>query len=266
MKRLLKKAHHFYYHAVVALVFVSLYPFIYIFSKTSIQFRGMNRMRYYLSLLSSSLSGIFYQFHYEEEIDWTKNYIICPNHTSNLDISTIILMTKRNFAFIGKDELLKNFVTGIYFRTIDIPLNRDSKFSSYKAFKKAEEYLKRGINVAIFPEGLIANVYPPELYPFKNGPFRLAIEQNISILPVSICNNWKLFWDDGTKYGTKPGISHVHVHKPIDTTALTIADSELLKQQVYDIIASQLKNFHSGTASPVLNESSEINPINPINL
>ncbi len=266
MKRLLKKAHHYYYQAVVALVFVGLYPFIYIFSKTTVRFRGMNRMRYFLSLFSSSLSGIFYRFHYEQEIDWTKNYIICPNHTSNLDISTIILMTKRNFAFIGKDELLNNFVTGIYFRTIDIPLNRDSKFSSYKAFKRAEEYLKQGINVAIFPEGLIANEYPPELYPFKNGPFRLAIEQNISILPVTICNNWKLFWDDGTKYGTKPGISHVHVHKPIDTTELTIADSEILKQQVYDVMALKLKKYNSDFKFPVVNNEPEINPANPINL
>lgn len=245
MKRFFKKAHLYYYQASVALVFVCLYPFLYYCSRDPVKFNGMNRVRYILSLLSSSLSGIFYRFNFEQEIDWSKPHIICPNHTSNLDIATVILLTKRKFVFLGKDELLDNFVTGIYFRTIDIPLNRDSKFSSYRAFKRAEEYLQKGINVAIFPEGLISNDYPPELYPFKNGPFKLAIEQNIPIIPVTICNNWKLFWDDGSKYGTRPGISQVYVHKPIDTKDLTAADAENLKDHVYNMINQKFKSFHA---------------------
>ncbi|WP_051189699.1 lysophospholipid acyltransferase family protein [Daejeonella oryzae] len=246
MKRLLKKAHLYYYQIIVALVFASLYPFLYYYSRLPVKFHGMNRVRYVLSLFTSSLSGIFYRFKFEQEIDWNKPYIICPNHTSNLDISTVILLSKRNFVFLGKDELLDNFITGIYFKTIDIPLNRNSKFSSYRAFKRAEEYLQKGITVAIFPEGLISNDYPPELYPFKNGPFRLAIEQKIPIIPVTICNNWKICWDDGSKFGTRPGVSEVFVHKPIETDNLTILDAETLKDQVFDIINQKLKSYQAG--------------------
>jgi 1-acyl-sn-glycerol-3-phosphate acyltransferase len=203
----------------------------------------MNQMRWIFSYVSSVLSGFLFRFSYEQKIDWSKRYIICANHTSNLDITAIILLAKRNYVFIGKDELLDNFITGIYFRTIDIPLNRESKMSAFRAFKKAEESLKEGKNVVIFPEGMISENYPPVLQPFKNGPFKLAIEQGVHILPVTICNNWNLMWDDGKRYGTNPGICDIWVHAPIDTSCLTLTDAEDLKAKVYGVISTQL-NAH----------------------
>ena len=240
MKRLFKSVHLYYFQVWLALVFTSLYPIIFYFSRSPVKFHGMNRMRWIFSYLSSVLAGFLFRFSYEEKIDWSKRYIICANHTSNLDITAIILLAKRNYVFLGKEELLKNFITGIYFRTIDIPLNRESKMSAFRAFKKAEESLKDGKNVVIFPEGMISENYPPVLQPFKNGPFKLAIEQGAHILPVTICNNWNLMWDDGKRYGTSPGICDICVHAPIDTSALTLTDAEELKSKVYEVISTQL--------------------------
>ncbi|WP_395804590.1 lysophospholipid acyltransferase family protein [Daejeonella sp.] len=203
----------------------------------------MNRMRWIFSYLSSLFSGFLFSYTFEEKLDWSKTYIICANHTSNLDITAIILLAKRNYVFFGKEELLDNFVTGIYFRTIDIPVNRESKISAFRAFKKAEEKLKDGKTVVIFPEGMISEHYPPVLQPFKNGPFRLAIEQGVQILPVTICNNWNLMWDDGKRYGTRPGICDICVHAPIDTASLTTDDADELKNKVYDIIYNQLDSY-----------------------
>lgn len=243
MKRLFKSAHLYYFQVWLALVFTSLYPIIYYFSRSPVKFHGMNRMRLIFSYISSVFSGFIFRFSYEEKIDWSKQYIICANHTSNLDITAIILLAKRNYVFLGKEELLDNFITGIYFRTIDIPLNRESKMSAFRAFKKAEESLKDGKNVVIFPEGMISENYPPVLQPFKNGPFKLAIEQGVNILPITICNNWNLMWDDGKRYGTSPGICDICVHTPIDTSSLSSADAEDLKSKVYGIISGQL-NAH----------------------
>jgi 1-acyl-sn-glycerol-3-phosphate acyltransferase len=200
-------------------------------------------MRWIFSYLSSLFSGFLFSYTFEEKLDWSKTYIICANHTSNLDITAIILLAKRNYVFFGKEELLDNFVTGIYFRTIDIPVNRESKISAFRAFKKAEEKLKDGKTVVIFPEGMISEHYPPVLQPFKNGPFRLAIEQGVQILPVTICNNWNLMWDDGKRYGTRPGICDICVHAPIDTASLTTDDADELKNKVYDIIYNQLDSY-----------------------
>lgn len=144
---------------------------------------------------------------------------------------------------MGKEELLDNFITSIYFKTIDIPLNRDSKMSAFRAFKKAEESIKAGKNVVIFPEGMISEHYPPELQPFKNGPFKLAIEHGVPILPVSIVNNWKLMWDDGAKYGSKPGICDIYIHAPIETTGLLQKDAERLRNDVYNLMKDRLGNI-----------------------
>lgn len=240
MRKYLKKLHFVYYQLVIGIVFVSIYPLVYIFSRTPVNLHGMNFMRRVLSLASSKLSGISFKFNYEQSIDWSRPYVICANHTSNLDISTIILLVKRNFVFMGKDELLDNLVTRIYFQTIDIPINRESKISSYRGLKRAEEYLKKGLNVIIFPEGMIAEAYPPVLNPFKMGPFKLAIEQNIAILPITIRDNWKILWDDGSKLGSKPGISNVFVHAPVETAGLVINDADELRTRVFHLINKYL--------------------------
>ena len=205
----------------------------------------MNGWRRVLGYVSSSLAGIFYRYSFECKIDWSRPYIFCPNHTSNLDITAITLLTKSNFAFLGKEELLKNPVTKLFFKTIDIPVNRESKIGSFRAFKKGEEYLKKGISLAIFPEGTISDHYPPKLSEFKNGPFRLAIEHQIPIIPVTLVNVWQKMWDDGSAFGSRPGICDIRVHRPIDTSHLSVDDVDQLKEQVYNIIYSELQKHEA---------------------
>ena len=97
-----------------------------------------------------------------------------------------------------------------------------------------------GMTPIIFPEGKIGDEYPPILHEFKNGPFRLAIEHQIPIIPVTIMDNWKICWDDGKNYGCKPGISRMYIHTPIPTIGLKADDDEQLKKMVYDKISSKL--------------------------
>ncbi|GAA3984524.1 lysophospholipid acyltransferase family protein [Mucilaginibacter dorajii] len=201
----------------------------------------MNGFRRIWGFLSSAFVGIFYKFHYEEPIDWSKTYIICPNHSSNLDISAMCVLVNNNCSFMGKQELADGLVTGLFFRSVDIPVNRESKMSSFRAFKKASEKLQQGISLVIFPEGMISDHYPPQLCEFKNGPFRLAIEHKIPIIPVTSANTWEILWDTGVKHGSRPGICDFYVHKPIDTANLTIADADTLRDQVFGIIAQQLR-------------------------
>lgn len=228
------------YVAGVCFFFILFFPFLYYFSRKKERFYILNHFRRWYALLSSALVGFAHRYTTKEKIDWSRTYIICANHASNLDIAAMSLLVKNNFAFLGKDELLDNPITGLFFKTIDIPVDRNSRISSFKAFKRTGEYLKENISVIIFPEGGIGDAYPPELLPFKNGPFRLAIEQKVPIIPVTITNAWKLMWDDGTKYGSRPGICHICVHAPIETADLSIEDSDALKDKVYNIIKSGL--------------------------
>lgn len=177
--------------------------------------------------------GIRFKIDYVEEIDWSKNYVLCPNHTSILDITALTFLCPQPFSFIGKVELLKNPVTRAFFKSIDIAVDRTSRTSAFKAFKRANTLLKENKSLVIFPEGKIDDDYPPRLHEFKSGSFRLAIENQVQILPIVIVDAWKLLWDDGSKYGSRPGIVHIKVLPPIDTKNLSDEEASMLQEKVY---------------------------------
>nr|WP_304068599.1 lysophospholipid acyltransferase family protein [Pedobacter glucosidilyticus] len=240
MKQILKQLHLYFYHLMVLLFYFLLYPWLYGYSRNQRSYHKLNKIRQWNAKLACFFSGIRYTYHFKEKIDWSKTYIVCANHSSNMDILAMTMLMKNNFFFMGKDELLNNPLTALYFKTIDVPVNRQSKISSYRAFKTAGERLKEGMSLMIFPEGKIGDEYPPLLHPFKNGPFKLAISLKIPILPVSIVNNWELLWDDGKRYGSKPGKCNIMIHEPVYTENLSEKDEENLKNNVFEIVHSAL--------------------------
>jgi len=228
--------------ASVLLTYLPLSPVLfYLGRRKSKSYSRIIGVRRRIASISSSLAGISYRIRYDEEIDWSKTFIIVANHTSNLDIVAIMKACPTDFSFIGKDDLLKNPVTGFFFRTVDIPVNRASKMSSFRAFNRAKEYLLEGKSIAMFPEGGINDTFPPELQEFKNGGFKLASDLNIPILPVIIEDAWKIHWDDAKAFGSKPGTIHVHVLKPIEASALKL-NSDELRLRVQDLFKQNLES------------------------
>lgn len=240
MIKLLRKLHWAICLLFLLLFFILFWPFYYWFTRHPRYYGILNKFRTVHSFLASALSGIFFSFKFEKKLDKNQTYIFCANHTSNLDIIIFCILARGRYHFMGKEELMKNPILGIFFKTIDIAVSRESKISSFRAFKKAADNLENGMSLIIFPEGKIDDAYPPVLQPFKAGPFRLAIEKNIPIVPVSIVNLWKMMWDDGAKYGTRPGIVNVYVHEPILTSILAVENDEVLRDEVYKIISSKL--------------------------
>ncbi|NHA03894.1 1-acyl-sn-glycerol-3-phosphate acyltransferase [Mucilaginibacter sp. HC2] len=240
MKLALKRIHTYFYQYSVGFFFILFWPVLFLLSKRPKLFRYINKLRQIIAFISSASSGIFYRATFEEPIDWSRTYVICPNHTSNLDVSAISVHLRNNHCFMGKEELRRHFVLKFFFNTIDITVNRESKMSSFRAFKQASEKLKNGVSVVIFPEGTIPDNYPPALHAFKNGPFRLAIEMKVPIIPVTSLDTWKVLWDTGKEFGSRPGICDIFVHKPIETAHLTLDDADALRDEVHAIIKQKL--------------------------
>jgi 1-acyl-sn-glycerol-3-phosphate acyltransferase len=232
----LRRLHNYYYIFTAVVALVLFYPFLYFFSLKQSRFKNMNRVRRIAALLSATASGIFFRVKYEEVINWSKTYVVCPNHTSNIDILSMSIAVKNDFSFISKAELLSNPLFSVFLKSMDIPVDRNSRMSSFRAFKKAEEYLKDGRSMVIFPEGKIGDDYPPILHEFKNGPFRLAIQLGIPIIPITSLDTWNVLWDSGFERGTRPGICDIYVHKPIETKHLSLDDADMLKDTVYNLI------------------------------
>ncbi|MEI8138078.1 MAG: lysophospholipid acyltransferase family protein, partial [Bacteroidota bacterium] len=83
------------------------------------------------------------------------------------------------------------------------------------------------------------------LKPFKNGAFKLAIEKQVSIVPVINLNNWQFLQNGGffKSYG-KPGIPKIYVGDPISTKGLTEKDIGELKEKVLIFTQENLNKFN----------------------
>lgn len=235
MIRFLRKAHTILYIASLFFFFILIFPFLYFFiKKPDRYFSQIVFLRKWMSLLATTVVGIRYKVISETPIDWSKPYVICPNHTSILDITALTYLCPQDFSFLGKVELLANPVTRYFFKSIDIVVDRSSKISAFKAFKKADQRLKENKSLVIFPEGKIDDEFPPRLHEFKSGSFRLAIDNKTDILPVVIENAWQILWDDGLKRGSRPGTVHIKILAPISTANLTEQEFEHLQDKVYE--------------------------------
>jgi 1-acyl-sn-glycerol-3-phosphate acyltransferase len=99
--------------------------------------------------------------------------------------------------------------------------------------------LQKGQSVFLYPEGTISSA--GKLRGFKNGAFKLAIEQQVPIVPITFLNNWKLLQNGGFfKSHGRPGISRVIIHEPISTTGMTEDDLVSLRSKVHEIISNDL--------------------------
>lgn len=170
--------------------------------------------------------------------------VYCANHASYLDIVLNYLAVPHYFVSMGKQELNKAPLFRIFFREMNILVDRKSNSGSHKAFIRAGQEIDKGHNVFIFPEGGISS--SGKLLNFKNGAFRLAIDKQIPIVPITYLNNWKLLQNGGFfKACGRPGISRVIVHAPIPTIGMTENDLVPLRTRVREIILNELNNYNN---------------------
>ena len=192
-----------------------------------------------------TFAGIFPTIIRESKVKIDAPYIICPNHTSYLDILLLYLIFPKYFIFMGKQELGSVPIFNIFFKKMNILVDRKSVTGSVRALGRASEEVDKGRKVVIFPEGTIPPS-APKMKPFKNGPFKLAIEKQIPIVPVTFINNWK-FLQDGAffKRNGRPGRPKMIVHEPIQTKGLSETDLVNLKKQVHSTIQNTLDSYES---------------------
>tara|TARA_B100001758_G_scaffold105218_1_gene90135 strand:- start:54812 stop:55570 length:759 start_codon:yes stop_codon:yes gene_type:complete len=225
---------------VFILVFIAFMPLLFFFTAIIQNHIIVAHLTRYWSKATLILSFLFPRVEWEEKIDKNKNYIFCPNHVSTLDIPLILAILPVPLQYIGKAEIAKLPLFGYFYKNNSVIVNRENKRDSYSAYVKAGERLNKGLSMCIFPEGGIpkSNVL---LKKFKNGPFRLAIEQNITIIPITLSNNKKLFPQEYFK--GRPGIAKVKVHKAIHLKNLEEKAIENLNKLVYNTIFVELKSY-----------------------
>lgn len=166
--------------------------------------------------------------------------VYVSNHGSYLDIPLLTYILPGFPAFMGKASLGRIPVFGYMFRNLHIVVERGSSQGRAKAMKESRKKLNRGRSVVVFPEGSIHDDIQPGLSPFKDGAFRLAIEKQVPIVPITICFNWFILPDDG-RWLPNFHPCRTIIHPPISTKGLNMDQVELLRDQAFGIIENQLQ-------------------------
>lgn len=147
---------------------------------------------------------IFCKIVYRAEIIGKENVpkegplIFCGNHRSYLDPPLIVVTAGVHVRFMAKEELSKNHFLaflGVVFDAIYV--KRDEKDIS--AIKTTLKALKKGDNIALFPEGTRNGMAKGEKA--KDGAAFFAARTGAKVVPVGISGGEKPFKKVTIKYG-----------------------------------------------------------------
>ena len=167
-----------------------------------------------------------------------KSYMFVANHASMLDIMLMLAVIKQPFIFIGKKELSKIPVFGFFYRRTCILVDRNKQQSRKAAFEEAQRRLKQENSICIFPEGGVPDDESIVLDQFKDGAFRLAIEHQIPIVPITLHDTKKRF--SYSFFTGGPGKLRVKIHHFLCTEGLELSQRRTLKEKTRAIILEEL--------------------------
>ncbi len=240
MNHLFRRIYTLYALVLFVLTFLLLFPIFLIIAQRS----AWHKASYHLNKFWAKVffGMIFMPVEVETRGD-TKRLkgqamVFCPNHASYMDIP-MVGYASSPFVFMGKSSLAKVPLFGYMYRKIHITVDRSSLKSRHSTYERTKAVVDRGMSLVIFPEGGIYTKNPPTMVPFKNGAFKLAIEKQIPLIPVTIPYNWIILPDNG-RYVLQPHRAKVIFHEPIETKGLGMDSLPALKQEVFDIITKEL--------------------------
>lgn len=162
--------------------------------------------------------------------------IFLANHFSYLDIP-MMGFVPGDTMYVGKASIRKVPLFGYYFKNLHIAVDRDRMKSRAETMRRAGLALDHGTGVILFPEGGIYSKNPPQMIPFKNGAFRLAMEKQIPIIPVTLSYNHLILPDDG-KFLLHRRKAKLILHPEI--YASNSDTEETLKSKCFKLIQTQL--------------------------
>lgn len=181
--------------------------------------------------------GFNYKIIKEEVPNPKKSYMFIANHTSMTDIMLMLVAVKNPFVFVGKKELAKIPLFGFFYKRTCILVDRSSAKSRQAVFLRAQRRLKQGLSICIFPEGGVPEEHIV-LDEFKDGAFRLAINHQIPVVPLTFYDNKKRF--SYTFFSGGPGAMRAKIHQFLKTKNLKVVDTKALNQEAREIILTEL--------------------------
>ena len=193
------------------------------------------RMGVGVGLAGVRLVGVKVEVVGSEKLDWRRTFIFMCNHVSNLDPPIVIPVMPRRTSVLVKKELFRVPLLGWAMRLASlVPVDRRNREAAIASLRFAADVLRSGVNMTIWPEGTRSP--DGRLLPFKRGPFHLAMETGVPIVPITLAGTHEI-WRKG-EFAIHPGTATVVFHEPIDPAAY--ASLEDLIEAVRERIRSGL--------------------------
>jgi len=184
-----------------------------------------------------------FRLDYEERVQLNpkENYVFIANHTSMMDIMTVLTVLKHHpIVFVGKAELQKIPIFGRIYKRICISVDRSSLRSRAQVIPDAMHKLNQNLSIFIFPEGGVSDDTSIVLDKFKDGAFNIAIETQTPIAILSIDGLKEMFPFDWFK--GYPGKVKVKLLDIVPTEGKTIKEHRSqIKDYTYNIIRKEIE-------------------------
>lgn len=181
------------------------------------------------------LVGVKVQLKGYRDFDHNGTYIFMFNHVSNLDPPITIPLVPRQTSVLVKKEVFRIPILAQAMRMARfVAVDRRNKEAAIASIQAATTVMKDGINMAIYPEGTRSP--DGKLLAFKKGPFHLAMESGVPILPVTIFGTEVMLGKGSWKI--KKGTATLVFHPPMRPS--DYPDREALTLAVREVIASGL--------------------------
>ncbi|HEX9856113.1 MAG TPA: lysophospholipid acyltransferase family protein [Acidimicrobiia bacterium] len=182
------------------------------------------------------VGGVDLEIEGRDRIDPAGQYVFVANHLSNFDIPVMFLTAPVPIRYLAKKEVYRIPLVSTAMHHIGmVKVDRQAGSSVHTTVNEGVAAAKaRGHSLIIFPEGTRSD--EGMLQPFKKGAFRIAIANQLTVVPVTISGTWEV-WAPGRKV-IFPGAVRSVVHEPIPTAGLTLADLDTVRDRAQAVIAA----------------------------
>ena len=162
--------------------------------------------------------------------------IFVCNHQSFFDIPVLLGCLDKPYGLLSKDDIKKiPFINKWMVELNCVFIDRKNPRSAVKSLTKVGDNLEQGYSMIIFPEGTRSKT--SEVARFKSGAFKLAVQKNVSVVPIALNGTNQVF--ENNNHLIKP--HHVTLKILPKIPVLADTDFKVVLEQAYNIISENIE-------------------------
>ncbi|MFT4086977.1 MAG: HAD-IB family hydrolase [Gordonia sp. (in: high G+C Gram-positive bacteria)] len=177
----------------------------------------------------------------EEYLTSARPCVFVFNHQSKLDLPVMIHLVREQATGVAKKEIGQLPVFGQILDAGGVVFI--DRADAGKAIEQLEPVVRKivdeNFSLVVAPEGTRSST--PRLGTFKKGPFHIAMQAGVPIVPVVLRNAGEVMWRGAQLI--KPGVVEVRVLPPVDTSSWKPETAGEHAEQVRDLFDEALTDW-----------------------